>query len=302
MFRKMHVSGLVLAFAIANLATVATAGTVIKIMDEGDVTTMLTNGKLARLSMSAGEEEYVIVDLASQKVKIVNPHKKQVMVFDMDSTAHRQAGMAAKPSSAKLLLKKTGTTKNIAGYQSDKYEYGINGKRCGDVYLSKSAYRVKGVQQLAQAMQAMMEQQKSIMGGFTAMMDDCEQADNLLTEKMDKTGVPMQWEQHGRLVTQVTSIDVDVDLSADVFVVPASYKKVTMQEMMQQAYQGDSVDAANDYQSSMGDASPLQMPTQAQMQEIMQQMQQAGQFTPEMMEQMQQAQEMMMQQYQQPGY
>ena len=284
MFKKSHLSILALLLITVNFPVAAFAGTVIKIQDADEMTTMLTDGKRARVNISA--DEYVIVDFASQKINMVNPRKQQVMVFNTKKNANSgQHSTGASRSLVKLALNYKGKTKNIAGYRSDKYEYSANGKNCGVVYASKNALQAQGVKQLLNAMQAMIDQQRDVMGGFVAMIDDCKLADMQLTEKINEIGVPMQREENGHVTTQVKSIDVGVPLPADIFVVPASYKNTTIEEQIQQAYQGVTKGA------------PGVAPTQPQMQQL----QQSGQLTPEMIEQMRSARKMM-QQYQRPGY
>jgi len=276
--------------------SVASAATVIKIQDGNDVTTMLTDGERARIDMSA--DEYVIVDFASQKINMVSPSKKQVMVFDAKS---RNTRPGVNRSMVKMMLNNRGKPRNIAGFHSDRYEYTANGKSCGVVYASKSALKEKGVKQLLDTMQVMIEQQRTLMGGFAALIDDCKLADMELTGKVASIGVPMMKEENSRVSTQVKSIDVDVTLPAEIFLVPAGYTRTTIEKQVQQAYKSMPIsqkppEPARQAHSNM--SAPMSAAVPQQIPRYMQQFQQSGQLSPEMMEQMRRAQGRM-QQYQQ---
>jgi len=230
------------------------------------------------------------VDYASQKINMVSPSKKQVMVFDAKSGNTRSG---VNRSMVKMMLNNRGKPKNVAGYHSDRYEYTANGKNCGAVYASKSALKEKGVKQLLDAMQVMIEQQRTLMGGFAALIDDCKLADMELTNKLASIGVPMMKEENGRVSTQVKSIDVDVTLPADIFQVPAGYSRTTIEEQVQQAYKSLSIrqkppEPAQQGRSNM--SAPMSAAVPQRIPRYMQQFQQSGQLSPEMMEQMRRAQ------------
>ncbi|MFV2005334.1 MAG: hypothetical protein ACC650_09005 [Gammaproteobacteria bacterium] len=262
-------------FAILFMFTAsAVAGTIVEIQDEGELTTIMTDGKKARMGMPSAE--YVIVDFKSNSVKFVSPQEKQVMLMDSD-------GMPAgkdKVRVVKTSIKNLGAGPVIAGYKTQKFSYAANGKSCGTIYGSKDAYQAKGIKELFSAMKTMMERQRTMMGGFVNMIDDCDLADMNLSEKVTTIGVPMRTEKNGRVDSEVKSIKTGVSLPADAFSVPANYKTTTMQEQMK-AMSGSMAGSKN------------QMQQQPQMQDMMKQMQQSGQITPEIMEQMREAQEMM---------
>jgi len=250
------------------------AGTIVEIQDENELTTVMTDGKQARMNVSA--TEYVIVDYKNNSVKFVSHPEKQVMLLDTDGMPSGNSAPAVRTSIDKL-----GSGQVIAGYKTQKFSYTANGKSCGVIYGSKDAYQLKGIKELFAAMKTMVEKQRAIMGSFAGMIDACTQADMNVSDHVNTIGVPMRTEKNGRVRSEIKSIKVDVSLPADAFVIPASYKTVTMQEAMS---------------GNMADGQMQQH--QPQMQEMMRQMQQSGQMTPEMMEQMRQAQEMM-RQYQQ---
>jgi len=129
-----------------------------------------------------------------------------------------------------------------------------------------------------------MAQQSAVLGGLAAMIDDCTLADMKLSDHVSTIGVPMRTEKNGRMDMQIKSIKTDVALPANTFVIPASYKTVTMQEQI--------TAASNDM------AKAQQQIQRNDYRNLQPQMQQSGQLTPEMMQQMRRTQQMM-NQYQQ---
>jgi len=267
--KLIQFAGVVSLLIISN---VVFAGTIVQIQNSDSIATILTDGKFARMNSSG--DEYVIVDYQKKTVKMVNSKMHQIMLLDADKMP---AGSPA--SQLRTSVKKLGPGMTVAGYPTQKYAYLANGKSCGFIYGSIEAYQKKGIKELLQAMNNMMEKQQAMLGGFASMMDDCMLADMKLSEHVNTIGVPMRTEKNGVVESEVKSIKLNVELPADTFVIPASYKTVTMEQQIREAKQ-------------------QMQQNQPQVQQMMQQMRQSGQMPPEMMQQMRRAQEMM-QQYQQ---
>jgi hypothetical protein len=256
------------------------AGTIIQIQNKNELSTVLTDGTQVR--MNAGESEYIIIDYKSHRVKVVSPQKQEVMLLDTDGMAAGNNAPVVRTS-----INKIGAGGAIAGYKTQKFSYTANGKPCGIIYGSRDAYQVKGIKELFSAMKSMVEKQQAVLGGFAGMVDDCTLADMKLSDQVNTIGVPMRTVKNGRVETEIKSIKVNVTLPADTFVIPASYKAVTMQEQM------------NEVSKDMSTMQQQMQQYQPQMQQMMRQMQESGQLSPEALEQMRRAQEMM-KQYQQP--
>ena len=266
--------GLSAFIACQALATQhATAGTIVKIQNDDALTTMMTDGSKARLNVSSSE--YVVVDYEDRTVSMINPQDKQVMQMSMDALAGNTASSGPR---VRDNLRAEGAGPAIAGYTTYKYSYSVNGKSCGDVYASKDAYQAEGMQELLKAMRAMIDQQRSMLGGLAAMIDDCTLGDMQMVDRVENIGIPMRTVRSGRIESEVKSIQTGVSLPADAFAIPASYNKVSVGQQVQQA-------------STAIQQAPQQMPAGSQ--EMMRQMQQSGQMTPEMMQQMRRAQQMM---------
>lgn len=280
MIRLIQVFLAVALFASSNIVV---AGTVMKIHNNGDLTTVVTDGRLARLDISA--DEYIIVDYKKHTVSVVSPQKRQVMLLNANKMA---AGKYA--TNVRTSLKRLGAGIEVAGYPTQKYAYSANGKSCGVIYASKDVYQQKGIKQLFEAIKTMMDKQRAVLGGFASMVDDCTLADMNVSDHVKTVGVPMRTDRNGRIETEIKSIKHGVALPANTFVIPASYRTVSMQGQLNAASKSTKNVSRNNTQNQ-----------QFQMQEMMRQMQQSGQMTPEMMEQMRRSQEAM-KRYQQPGY
>lgn len=275
-----------MAMVLLLCSPLVQAGTIVEIQNQGELTRIMTDGQQARINMSAAE--YVIVNYKNHSVRVVDPQKQQVMLLDADT---KSAAAANNFPNIRTSMNKLGSGQMIAGYKTQRYSYSANGKSCGVIYGSNEAYQVRGIRELVSAMDAMMEKQRAALGGLAGMIDDCTLADMKLGEYVATIGIPMRTEKNGRVDSEIRSIKTDVDLPVNTFVIPASYKMVTMQDQMNTVTK----DMAKAQPQLQGNKNQDQ---QVQMQQMVRQMQQSGQLTPEMMEQMRRAQDMM-KQYQQ---
>lgn len=274
MIKQIHIFSIILMLC----TPAAMAGTIIHIQNGNEISTLLTDGRQARMNL--GGSDYIIVDYRDQSVKAVNPQKGQVMLLNADDIPNGN-----KVSKIETSVRHLGAGPVIAGYKTQKFAYSAKGKSCGVIYGSQQAFKVKGIEDLINAMKIMAEKQQAMMGGFAGMMDDCLRAGIEMSEHVKTIGVPMRTEDNGVVDSEVKSIQPNVNLPANTFVVPASYQTVSVKGEVQKA----SKDVAAMQQK-------IQQ-YQPQIQQMMQQMQQSGQMSPQAMEQMRRVQGMM-QQYQ----
>lgn len=272
-----------IAVALFASSSTVVAGTVMRIHNNGDLTTVVTDGRLARLNISA--DEYIIVDYKKHTVSVVSPQKRQVVLLNANNMATGKYATNVRTS-----IKRLGAGIEVAGYPTQKYAYSANGKSCGVIYGSKNVYQQKGIKQLFEAIKTMMDKQRAVLGGFASMVDDCTLADMNVSDHVKTVGVPMRIDRNGRIETEIKSIKHGVVLPVNTFVIPASYRTVSMQDQLNATSKGMKNVSRNNTQNQ-----------QFQMQEMMKQMQQSGQMTPEHLEQMRRNQEAM-KRYQQPGY
>jgi len=259
------------------------AGTIVTMKSGNNTSEIIADGKQARMDM--GDEGYIIVDYRTHSVKAVDPRQKRVMLLNANDMPK-----GAKPAKVNVQINNIGSGPTIAGYKTRKFSYKVNGKACGIIYGSRDAYKLKGIKDLFDAMQTMLQRQQDMMGGYVAMMDVCTLGDLKIGEQVSSVGVPMRMEENGKVDNEIISIKLNVSVPANAFSIPASYKTVTMSDEINKAQK----DMGN-VQQQMGQQLQQHQP---QIQQMMQQMQQSGQMPPEVMEQLRKAQEQM-RQYQQ---
>ena len=281
MYRLLPIVGTGLLFAASNIAL---AGTIIEMKSDDGHSKILTDGRQVRLGTPGGD--YVIIDSIRKVVNAVSPSQQTVMLLDTKKMAAGNKGVDVRTA-----INDLGAGVQIAGYATRKFAFSANGKPCGVIFGSKEVYRKEGIKELFQAMETMMKNQQAILGGLAGMIDDCALADMQVSKYVNDIGLPMRTERNGRVEMEITSIQYGVSLPAGTFIIPPSYKVISMQEQMKALPK----DMAPMKQPGKHNQS-MQMPPQFH--EAMQQMQQSGQMTPEMIEQIRRAQEMMKQQYQ----
>ncbi len=202
-------------------SSAAVAGTIVEIQNNDELTSIVTDGHLARLEMSG--VEYAIVDYKNHSVKVVNPKKQQVTSLNMDAVTARNDTNAVS-----ITINKLGTGQVVAGYKTQKFRYTANGKMCGVIYGSQTAYETPGMRELFAAVKVMMNKQYAALGGFARLVDACTLADMQVGNYVTTFGVPMRTEKNGRIESEIKSIRVGVELPVDTFVVPVSYERIAM--------------------------------------------------------------------------
>lgn len=262
---------------VCFIPTTVTAATLIEIdSNEGGRTQVLTDGSKARINTSQ-DQSYVLIDYEKQSMHVVLPKQKQIMDMSGDMPS-----MAGKPSSdIKVDVVPIGKGPDIAGYSTKKFTLKANGKNCGTIYGSTDAMKLSGIAQLHQTMKKFEEKQRASMGSFADMKDPCERAKMSLSSQADVIGMPMlDIDKNGKKDNEVIRIDTNASLPAGAFNLPKGYKTISVADQMKQAQQG---------KREMTKHKP-------QMDEMMRQMQESGNLSPEAMEQMRRFQKMMNQQ------
>ncbi|HHJ35820.1 MAG TPA: hypothetical protein ENJ87_08630 [Gammaproteobacteria bacterium] len=264
-----------ISLILLSNASAALAGTIVTMKSGNKTSTIVTDGKKARMEM--GSEGYVIVDYKTSSVKMVVPKRKQVMLLN----ANDMPGGNKSPK-VSVSLDKLGSGPAIAGYATSKFRYKVNGKSCGIIYGSKEAYSHGDIKKLFDAVSTMARRQQAMMGGYAGMMDACALGDIKISDYVATVGVPMRMEKDGKIGTEVMSIKLNAQVPGNTFDVPSSYRTTSVAGEMKKAQQGMS--------------SLKQQMQQPKVQQMMQQLQQSGQMPPEVMEKLRQAREQMMQQ------
>ena len=126
MIKTIQIISIILFFSVSTVM----AGTVIEVKNKNEITTILTDGKQARLN--TGGLDYVIINYKNNTMKAVDTKKRQVMLFDIDNMP--KMGNAPKIQTS---IKNLGAGSSIAGYKTQRVSYAVNGKNCGVIFGSK---------------------------------------------------------------------------------------------------------------------------------------------------------------------
>lgn len=230
----------------------------------GQTSIVSSNGKQSRID-SAGMPGYAIVDHDSGEFMMVDTERKEIL-----ATTPGTDGVVVGGEAISVSLEDKGGGQKIAGYATRKYLFIANGESCGTIYGSRKLMQNDGVRAMLDAMRGMQNISRRMTAGLSGMLPLCQRASMHLSGVMDSAGVPMRvLDAGGKTLSEIVSVDIDKNLPADHYRLPAGMKKVDMTRKMNQAAE--------------------QMQNMPDMNQIMEQMQQGGaQMTPEMQEQMQQ--------------
>ncbi len=251
---------------------------------DGRLSTIISNGDQARID-NPGDPGYILIDLKSGAVSMVNPQQRQVMRMDTGAPAAPPL-----PQGVTVKVKKGKKGPRVAGYKTRKYHYSADGEKCGTIFGSKKMLEKKGVKQLFAAMNRMQNQARGMMAGFGSMLSACDQAQMEYSQHLETTGAPLRIvEADGRVASEVVSVNDKFKVAGNYYQLPVDFEQVSMQDQVNQARRQQQ-QAMQQMQRSMPD-----------MNQLMQQMQESGQMSPEMIEKMQQRMQQMMQQYQPPA-
>lgn len=251
---------------------------------DGHASTISSNGVFGHMSDSQ-DLTYVLIDYQEGLFSMVDPQRRQVMQV----TSKGMAVVGPSGGSKVLIeLQEIGSGPKVAGYATQKFTMGANGKHCSTIFGSLAVLKEDGVRKLMENMNQFQQQSQRMFGGLRGTMDDCTLASLKMPEIYQTTGAPLRiLDKNGLLESEVTSINTNKSLPANYYDIPASFKLVSMKHQLNQAGQ-----ASQQMLQGMSDDMP-------DMNGIMQQLQQSGEITPEMIEQMKKMQELLKQQYQQ---
>lgn len=204
---------------VCNLSV--TAGTIVEIQNKDGMTSIFSEDLLVRIEMS--DSEYAIVDYKNNSVKVVDSSKKQVMLLTIKNIDSRYDANAVN-----IAINKVGIGQTISGYETQKYRYAANGNMCGYIYGSQAAYEKKNVKNLFTAVDYFMNKQYALLGSYARLIDACTLADMQVGRYVNNFGVPMRTEKNGSIENEIKSIQLDVSFPENTFIVPATYKTLSM--------------------------------------------------------------------------
>lgn len=216
-----------LAVGLAGmLALPAMAATLVEYRDGEDEppTQMWIDGTTARFESPGQPGQYTVFDMKTGKSYGVDSNKRQIVEFDF-------GGETDEPRQAPdfdIGLEDQGDGPTIAGYPTRHYLLVAEGEICAEYFLSKQAMKDAGLQAFTRALASMVQ----------VDLEDpepCDVADDQMSERYLDYGLPLrEVDAEGELETEIVRIQRNAKLPAGGFSLPATYKRLTMEEFIQQ--------------------------------------------------------------------
>lgn len=232
-----------LMLGVATTFTVSVyAATVVEQRDvQGNSQKVTIDQEFARME-GPKPELYMLMNFQSKKMYMINTKEQKVIENDISSespatTPFMPPGMNQRPSSppteVEAKLVKMGDGPEIAGYATTHYQTTANGQVCSDDYFSESATKIEYIQNFSEVMQGLSKKTSRAMPFMPA--NPCIQAYNKLQPEFLKYGISLKSvSKDGKVRHEVLGIKTGVEVAADAFKVPESYKVMTEKEIMEQ--------------------------------------------------------------------
>lgn len=267
-----------LAFLVTS--SPAFADTVVEFKYSDIQSQFLTNGSMARIN-SRGTDDYKIVNFNTGTIYSVSPEDNQV--FDLSNAIPAFSGI--KPPPLRLDIKPAGKGPVIAGYHTKKYRVSANGGYCGTLFASKEALKGSAIENMFGALKTMADKHLESLGSFAVIIPTCQLARIQLVEKLQHLGAPMRvLDADGNIDSEITGIIKNASINPQNYSFPASYRKVSMDEKVEQVLTSTS--------SPQTERKPK---SRAELRRLMRELQRSGKMTPEKREQLRRYREMMRQ-------
>jgi hypothetical protein len=218
-------------------APTADADVVIEFKNQGKQSQFLSNGKMARIN-TRGTDDYMIVNFDQNAIYSVISGQNQVN--NLSDSLPAIGGSS--PPQIKLRLRPLGKGPAIAGYPTTRYRMSANGEYCGSVYASKEALKGSAIEEMFDTLKAMADSHMQSLGGFAALIPDCQLAQMKLTDKLQEVGAPMRMtNKDGEIDSEITKILKKASVEAEYYALPTHYqlaatdKEITNADKQRQA-------------------------------------------------------------------
>lgn len=208
---------------------------------QGNVQKIIINMPTARIE-SSRPTQYMLVNMQEKKMYMVDSEHKRILVVDMAATAPTNPPPQAPtpPVTVEARLDKKGDGPEIAGYATVHYQTLANNMVCSNEYLSADALKIESIKTFLLAMEDLASARKKMLRAMATpqQQDPCAQAYDKLQSEYKAIGVPLKTtDKEGKVINEIASIQVDVTVAADLFVLPKEYKLTTEEEMRKEFMQ-----------------------------------------------------------------
>lgn len=221
-------SGL-LFVALLAVFNLAQAASLIELMDgEGGAQKIWIEGQKVRIEDSR-EPGYLLIDGKERKMFAINPEEKQIIDMTDMFLQEGEAGLADR---FKVEYKHKGKGKTVAGYATEHYELIVDGKKCGDEYVSLQALKDLNALEILDTMAQLNA--ADIMNVPANLLDPCDFSDALVMEEYKTKGYPMLiLDDKGQMLNEVKSINKSAPLPEGGFSLPKGYVTLTYEQLME---------------------------------------------------------------------
>lgn len=219
----MKLQILVCLLGLFIISHTASAAIVIDVVSKGNTGRVMSDGHRARLDLP-GEDGYMLMDYQSGRMLMVSPSVQQVI--DLGNAGSREPVDA---NAAGIELRPLGHGPKIAGFTTVQFSLVASGQNCGVVFGSDEAMHLRGINQLFDALQSMLESQRNALGSFAAFIDSCTLASMNMAAHAGFTGMPMRMlDVNGKLLSEVRQINTGAEIPLSAFAVPPGYERVSL--------------------------------------------------------------------------
>lgn len=217
--------------SVIMLSVVSHANAATLIETEGGeqgVQQMWVEGSKMRINTGKGKE-YMLADYAKKQIVMVNPAEKEMI----DASYYVNQGSDSSKG-LNIQVKHLGGGPVIAKYSTQKYSLIVNGRTCNTTLVSAKALKDTN---LAPLMEAMTQMEFNPMG--SQFMSECDRAELSFAKRLKKLGMPLGTiDNNGQMRDKVRRIVKNAPLPPGGFTLPKGYRKVSMQQKMQEAMGG----------------------------------------------------------------
>jgi len=227
--------------SITSVATIPSwAATIVEQRGmQGNTQKIIINMPSARVE-GGKPTQYMLVNVQEKKMYMVDSEQKRILMIDMAATpTNPPPQMSTPPVTVEANLDKKGDGPEIAGYTTIHYQTLANGTVCSNEYLSADALKIEPIKAFLLAMENLASARKKMLGAMSMPQQDlCVQAYDRLQSEYKAIGVPLRMtDKEGKVINEITSIQVDVAVAADLFTLPKEYKLTTEEEMRKEFMQ-----------------------------------------------------------------
>lgn len=196
----------------------------------GGARTVMIDDDKARIDTD-GEDRYMLLDLESQKVLVVNGREH----FAMDVTSplprlSRHAELAtAGAKRPEVRLERVGAGPFLVGFPTTHYRVMVNDAHCRDEFLATEPLDAPGIRRFIATLAAASNNEQRMM--LMLLTDEgraCEAAEDLVDDHYAKLGMPMRAVGlDGQILHQITRIRFDATSSPDALTLPPNTPVLT---------------------------------------------------------------------------